>query len=240
MINLNFSAVVFAIDTLILALFVYRIRIVLKKENIDPRLPENQLSTDSRLAKYFYGTILILMSSFFVFACDLFFFYSDMYYFIFYKIIGDGLLFASFAYGVNIPLSLKFPQINKRLVVIVLLIFSFLLDIYQVFNPPRPEIIKGVIFWNLDLSVSLSMYIFGLIAWLPTGILFLNEGIKNKKHFIKHLLLGLSFIIISLTGPLMLVTKSIALVIMSQIAMTVGYLLLFFGMFYRKSSHKND
>ena len=236
---MNFSALIFSLNTIILFLFVCRIRRVIIKEEMRRKyIKSAQKTPRNLLIDYFYKTISILAISYLIFSIDLLFFSTNKYLFSPIKIIGDIFLYVSFAYGVNIPLYLRFPKFRRRDFITALLSFSLLLIIYQIFFPPTPEIIKGVIFWNVGLLVGGILYVFAVTMWLPTGIIFLQEGFKRKKEFLRYLLLGSSFIIISLFSPLILVTESVTLVIISHILMTIGYLFLFSGMFFYKRTLK--
>lgn len=237
---MNFSAFIFSINTLIFALFVLKLKRVIEKEKILRKVfKKYKISSDIHLAEHFFNTIFILMLSYAIFSVDLIFFSSNRELMRAVKIFGDLILYLSFSYGVSIPLSLKFPQVDRKKVVNILMLFSVLLIVYQIFNySVPPEIINGVIFWNLDPFVIAVILIFSLIVWFPTGFIFLFNGLKNRKEFTRSLFLSFSFFLISAFGPLALVTKNQLLTVFSLVLMVLGALFLFLGMFY-KPIHQN-
>lgn len=233
---MNFSALIFSIDTIILVLFVYRVRALMIKEEIRKKyIQKAKISAHSALAEYFFVTALILAIGYFIFSIDLIFFAAHQQIFRFLKIAGDLFLFSSYAYGISIPLSIRVPKINRESFVKPLLMVSLLIIFYQILYYPSPEIIDGLVFWNVNPAVAWILYIYALAVWFPTGIIFFQEGLKlkNKEEFLRYMFLSASFIIISTTGPLMLVTRSELLIITSHIFMTIGYVFLFLGMFYQ-------
>lgn len=229
---MNFSAFIFLIDTVIMALFCLRVSGFLNKERIRKKYIKSYKEVSNLPAHYFFNTVFILMLGYIIFTIILLFFSGDKIISKNLKVIGDFFLFSSYAYGINIPLSLKFPKINRKIFVGVLLFLSWTVVFYQFFYYPSPEVIDGLVFWNLNPLVSVILYTYALGMWVPTGIIFIRESFKNKEDFFKYLFLGLSFIIISVFGPLMLVTKSAFWVITSHIFMTIGFILVFLGMFY--------
>jgi len=232
---MSFSALIFSLDTIILVLFVYRIRYLIRKEGLRKKYYKRaKISPRNALAKYFLYTVLILMISYLLFTLGLILFSSNKAVFRIFKIAGDLFLFSSYAYGIIIPLSLRFSKVNKDLVIKVLLGLSFFIVVYQFFYYPSPEVIDGLVFWNVDPLVAWVLYIYALTMWLPTGVIFFQEGLKNKDDFLRYSFLSASFIMISTTGPLMLVTKNEMLIIASHIFMTTGFIFLFLGMFYQR------
>lgn len=230
---MNFSAFIFLVDTFIMALFNIRAFRFIKKEVLRKKYIKSYKEASNLPAHYFFNTVFILMLGYIIFTVILLFFSGDKIISRNLKIVGDFFLFSSYAYGINIPLSLKFPRINRKIFVGVLLFFSWAVVFYQFFYYPSPEIVGGLVFWNLDPLVSIILYTYALVMWVPTGIIFILEGFKNREEFFKYLFLGLSFIIISIFGPLMLVTYSAFWVVVSHIFMTIGFVLVFLGMFYR-------
>lgn len=233
-ITLSFSSIIFTLCTTIMYIFSYKLWRVLKKEEIRQKVfKKSKSEIPNTLVHYFFVTINLLAVSTLIFAFGLWFFSFNGKTLGYIKIVGDIFLYLSFAYGINIPLYLKSPKINRKVIVWILAGLSSFLIIYQIVFPPMPELINSVIYWNVGLVVSWTLYIAGLVMWLPTGIIFLFEGFKAKQEFLKYFFLSASFIIMSMFGILMLITKNAILVITSQFLLAVGCVFLFLGMFYK-------
>lgn len=236
---MSFSAIIFSITTLIFALFTLKLKRVIEKEKILKKVLKKPKSfSNTPLAEHFFWTFFILMISFAIFSIDLIFFSSSRELMRAVKIFGDLILYCSFSYGISIPISLKFPKINRKKVVSILIFLSVLLATYQIFNyPVPPEVVGGIIFWNLDLLVIIVMFIFATAVWFPTGFVFLFNGLKNRKEFTKSLFLSLSFFMISGFSLLSLITKNQLFTAFSLILMAMGSVFLFLGMFYKPIHH---
>lgn len=234
---MNFSSLFFAINTIIFTLFLYRVKELLKKEELRNKYTKKTKKPfHNLLAEYFFKTVLILMISYLTFSLGLIFFSANRDMLRVFKIIGDFFLFSSFAYGLNIPLSLKFPKVNRKVIVSSFLVLFWLLVTYQAFNfPIPPEVINGIVFWNLNPIVSWILLFSSLAMWIPTGAIFLIDGLrfKDKDKSTKSILLSLSFLITGFFAPVQVLSKNSVLIILSLVLMAAGLIFLCLGMFYK-------
>lgn len=221
--NLPTSAIIYSINSFVLLLFAYKLYYAKKK-------------VKGKLIDYFSITILVLAMSFIFFSLGIWFFRDDPNLFSLSKVIGDFVLFLSFAFGIKVPLYLFRPKTKVSLYFALMTLFAVFLTIFEIFNPPYPVIDSlGAVFWNLHPVSSWGLIILAALMWIPTGLIFLSEGVKNKseKERIRSLLLALSFLIISISGPFSVIPKTGSLIITFLSIMTFGFILLFVSMFYK-------
>lgn len=217
------SAIIFSIGAFIFALLSYKIFLAKKKK-------------ESLFLSYFLTTIVTLVIALAIFALDLWFFSSNSYLLSIGKIIGDFILFLSITFGIKVSLYLWRPKISVKYGFYPLFVISVILTIIQIFSPPKSIVsINGVVLWNINSLVAWSLVFLAALMWVPTGLKFFIEGlsIRDKVQKIRFFLLALGFLVISLTGPIMVVTQIESLIVASQVAMTLGFGLLFAGMFYK-------
>jgi hypothetical protein len=186
----------------------------------------------------FLVTIFILMLAYLTYTISIMFFSKNAYWFGRLEVVADIFLYISFSYGMKIPFIIKFPKINADIPFLILLSISSIAIIFEFLQIPNPVLnTNGIIHWNMDVISSWILYITALVMWLPTSYIFFSEGKKSsgaqrKRYFF----MASSYFLICTFAPLMDVTSKDLFIIISQIVMTIGYILLSMGVLYKREN----
>ena len=143
----SFSGLLFFIDTIILALFAFKLGSAKKKE------------TNNRMIDAFYLTILILAISYLIFTIAIFFLNKNLYLFSKAKIIGDFFMYVSFSYGIKMPMAIGYPKIKTNIPLFILLTLSAVGTVFNYHNPPNPVLSQtGMIYWNVQFLLEIIVH----------------------------------------------------------------------------------
>jgi len=146
-------------------------------------------------------------------------------------LIGHAFSYVAFGYLARIWVMVGNVNLNEKKLFTGYLVFgAFLTLLNIIFFTSTRYFEPGVIDWNMHSLVGPLIILFGLTAFAPAGFFFIREGIKSAEKRRRSLLIGASFILIIVGGPLHDVAKTAGMRLFADFVTTTGFILMFVGL----------
>lgn len=156
-------------------------------------------------------------------------------------IIGRLFLYLSAAFLIQMSLYLYFPESKKRLYISYLYVLcGLLLFTYSATLNYQPYFDSiGILHWQAPLNFSI---IYGLplfFAWASITILFLAEFVKSRFKSSKALVIGIGFLLATISGVAQDFGKTILEYLLINLLLALGFILVFFGVFIKEKNRES-
>lgn len=158
-----------------------------------------------------------------------------------FYIFGHIFLYSSIAYYSRIPARILKPEWANS-VFASNLILGAAITIVNFAYWPQPEVHSaGVTVLNVTGPIGPLIGIIAALNWIIGGTAFFSWRASKKqgKDRIKFLLVAVSFVFLSIAGPIHDNTTSIRMLIVGDVATFLGVLLMMAGVFYRREAPKD-
>jgi|GEM_PF-1568781 len=120
---------------------------------------------------------------------------------------------------------LNYLAVEKIIHPVVLAVVSFFAFLHFI-AVPYPEIINGVVIWNIEWPFNMIFATLIGVITLPVGILFISTTVESKKALFNKILFGLSFLLAGVGGAMVTMAESGSLITWSYIIESLGFLML--------------
>jgi hypothetical protein len=220
------TMLVYFINGVILAFFAVKVYLSIRKKS-NPYMG------------YFMGTAAFyslsmlsytfLISTAIITKDNIFLYWSDF--------IGRLFLYIGSLFAVQIALYHFLPKSNKRFLASIFLgVISFFLVIYNLLYPNYPYFDQyKIIHWQASPLLGAGLAFVFVCVWIPASYVFIREFIKSGFTSVKAFLLGSGFFLGSVSGLLQDFSVTTVQYLVVNLALALGFILIFFGLFYEEA-----
>ncbi|MFH0805007.1 MAG: hypothetical protein V1916_02315, partial [Patescibacteria group bacterium] len=154
-------------------------------------------------------------------------------------IVAQALLYLSVAYFAQVTTFFIKPQLTRRVfwVFICAAAVGVALSIIF-FNYPQYNAATGVTVWNIHPAVSVASIVLLAGVLVPSALYFLWHGIRAPDRIVKvrSVTIGVGILSLVVTAGLYYAATTATLVIVSDFFSLLSFLIIFFGVIYKRSS----
>jgi hypothetical protein len=149
-------------------------------------------------------------------------------------IIGGIFFLIAHIYGVVIFFYLVLPYVSPKKIITVGLILVALATIYSIKSLPLPKIDeKGIIQFNLPLSLRTIFLLFSTAGLLPLSIAFVLEAIKKKNLRSRSGFAAFALLFLAIANGLQSIVGPQFYILSYLILPTIAYIMLFIAVILR-------
>lgn len=221
---MNLTGIAALIGGLVLWFFYYRLHSNHKTDN----------------AFFHYFEIFALFNGFFyiLFATPLLLTPSNSFLIGLGYLIGHALGYIAYGYLIRATLLIAKPSLNTDLIFKIYLSLGMTLTVLNAYFFNMPIVDGNLIDWKQNEVVGALIIIFCMIAFIPAAVLFIREAIKQPKNRKRYFLIGLSMLLVIISGPvhgiatvetLGSVEAATLTLLAADIVTILAYLMLFWG-----------
>lgn len=212
------------IDCLVLLFFYYRVRKSVTKDNS---------------FFYFFERFTLFFGLFYLFfSVPLLLFPHNSSIIGWGYLIGHIFAYIGFGYLSRVTWLIAKPSFNSSILFKAYLVLGAALTALNLYLFNSPIVQSGIADWDQNPLVATLIIVLGLTVFLPAAVLFIRESIRQPKNRKRYMLIGISFLMIILSGPLHdiatiavlgdVTTTTIVLLFADAIT-TSAFLLMFWG-----------
>jgi len=211
------------IDFLVLIYFYSRIR----KTNI----------ANNKFYYYFERFTLSMATFFLIMAIPNLLFPNDSYILGLGYIIGHIFLYVSYAFLIRVSLFILKPAYNSLLIFFAYLVLAAAITTLNVILFNYPVVLdNGITAFNAAAPIGIAITLISLVTLLPSSVLFIREAIRQPQQRRRFALIGISFLLIIIGGPMHDTATTASMYIVADAITTLGFLTMFFGVIFGSKS----
>lgn len=145
-------------------------------------------------------------------------------------IIGHAFAYIGFGYLARISWLIAKPAFDSTNILRLYLLLGAALTVLNIcfFNYPS-VLSNGITEWNQNELVGVLIILFSMTAFLPAAVLFIKQSIQLPQQRKRFALIGASFLLIIIGGPLHDIASQPWLSLVADAVTTSGFVLMFFG-----------
>lgn len=157
-------------------------------------------------------------------------------------VIGHIFLYIACAYLARIWLLIAKPSYDSTNLFRIYLVLGLVITVLNIYLFNLPVINdNGIVLWDAQAPVAISIVMILFSSLFPAAIVFIRESFRQPKQRKRYLLIGLSFLVIIVGGPLHDIAKTALAYLAADMVTIVGFLLMFWGVMSSvKSNVAND
>jgi len=153
-------------------------------------------------------------------------------------LIGHIFAYIGFGYLSRVTWLIAKPSFNSSVLFKVYLALGAVLTALNLYLFNHPIVQSGIADWDQNSLVATLIIVFSLTVFLPAAVLFIRESIRQPKNRKRYMLIGISFLLIILSGPLhdiatIAVLHDVAVttivLLFADLVTTSAFLLMFWG-----------
>jgi len=205
-----------SLDFLVLIYFYYRIR--------KSRVVNNKFY-------YYFERFTLSMSIFFLLmAIPNLFFPNDSNLLGLGYVVGHVFLYLAYAFLIRVSLFIMKPSFDSKYIFKLWLLMGAAITALNIYHFNLPVIMgNGVTAYNADASVGFAITAISILTLLPSAVLFIRECMVMPQQCRRFALIGASFILIIIGGPLHDTASTTLLYVIADVVTTAGFIVMFIG-----------
>lgn len=221
--TLPLSGIGHFVDFIVLGFFYYRLR----KSNIK----------NNKFFLYFERFTLSMSIFFLLMALPNLFLTENSFMLGLGYVIGHIFLYISYAYLIRVSLLILKPSFDSIKIFTFYLFLALIITLTNIYYFNYPVILKdGITAFNVSPLIGISIIFISMMTLLPSAILFIREAFMQPQQRTRFALIGISFILIIVGGPLHDVATAPATYMLADVVTTIGFITMLFGVIFGSKS----
>lgn len=152
-------------------------------------------------------------------------------------VIGHIFLYISYAYLIRVSLLILKPSFDSTKIFTSYLLLALIITLTNIYYFNYPVILKdGITAFNVNPLVGILIIFISMMTLLPSAVLFIREAFMQPQQRTRFALIGVSFILIIIGGPMHDVATAPATYMLADVVTTIGFITMFFGVIFGSKS----
>lgn len=144
-------------------------------------------------------------------------------------LIGHAFAYISFGYLSRVTWLIAKPSFDSSILFKAYLALGAALTALNLYLFNSPFVQNGIADWDQNPLVATLIIILGLTVFLPAAVLFIRESIRQPKNRKRYMFIGISFLLIILSGLLHDIATTASVYLVADIVSIFGYMLMLWG-----------